>query len=101
VRHRGQGRWSLAEAGKIEDLFVRRFRRTLPVSAFGQTALRARLGLDHQAALDVALLPNSVEDTALMDYLRSEGISFLAYRSGVPGAATGAHIHIDEPSPKF
>ena len=101
VRHRGHGRWALADAGKIEEFFVRRFARPLPVSAFGQTALHDRLGLDHQAALDVALLPDSVEGTALMDYLRSEGISFLAYRSSVPGAATGAHIHIGEPSPKF
>jgi len=101
VRHRGHGRWSLADAGKIEDFFVRRFGRPLPVSAFGETALHDGLGLDHQAALDVALLPDSVDGTALMDYLRSEGISFLAYRSSVPGAATDAHIHVGEPSPKF
>ncbi len=71
------------------------------MSAFGETALHDGLGLDHQAALDVALLPDSVDGTALMDYLRSEGISFLAYRSSVPGAATDAHIHVGEPSPKF
>ena len=56
VRHRGHGRWSLADVGKIEDFFVRRFGRPLPVSAFGQTALHDRLGFDHQAALDVAAL---------------------------------------------
>jgi len=101
VRYHGHSRWSLAEAWKIQDFFARRFGQPLPVSAFGQTALHDRLGFDHQAALDVALLPDSAEGTTLMDYLRSEGISFLAYRSSVPGAATGAHIHIGEPSPKF
>jgi hypothetical protein len=101
VRHRGPTRWSLAEAPRIEEFFARRFGRPLPVSAFGQTMLHDRLGLDHHGALDVALLPDSAEGMALMDYLRSVGISFLAYRSSVPGESTGAHIHIGEPSPRF
>ena len=63
--------------------------------------LHDRLGLDHHGAIDVALWPDSAEGLALMDYLRRAGISFLAYRSSVPGEATGAHIHIGEPSPRF
>jgi len=101
VRHRGSLRWSLAEAPKVQVFFERRFGRPLPVSAFGQTPLHDRLGFDHHEALDVAVLPDSVEGAALMEYLRSAGYSFLAYRAGVPGEATGAHIHIGEASRKF
>ena len=101
VRYPGLGRWTLAEAPKIHDFFARRFGRPLPVSAVGQTPLHDRLGFDHQDALDVALLPDGVEGAALMDYLRTTGIPFLAYRSGVPGQATGAHIHIGDPSRRF
>jgi hypothetical protein len=31
--------------------------------------------------------------------LRRAGIPFIAFRSAVAGAATGAHIHIGQPSP--
>jgi hypothetical protein len=90
----GTGTWSLAEASKIERFFATRFGRPLPVSAFGQTAVHDRLGFDHRAALDVAVHPDSVEGRALITYLRSAAISFIAFRSAIPGAATGAHIHI-------
>jgi hypothetical protein len=33
-----------------------------------------------------------------MDYLRTNGIPFLSFRSAIPGVATGAHIHIGYPS---
>jgi hypothetical protein len=98
VRNRGFVRWSLTETPKIQSFFARRFGRPLPISAFGQTPLHDRLGFDHHEAVDIALLPDSVEGTALMAYLRDAGISFLAYRGGVPGEATGAHIHIGEAS---
>lgn len=101
VRHVGYAPWSLADVPKIHDFFARRFGRALPVSAFGQTRLHDRLGFDHHDALDVALGPDSVEGTALTDFLRSAGIPFLAYRASVPGEATGAHIHIGHPSRKF
>ena len=45
-------------------------------------------------ALDVAVHPDTAEGRALMAYLRAASISFIAFRSAVPGAATGAHIHI-------
>lgn len=98
VRYRGPARWSLAEAPKIQSFFARRFGRPLPVSAFGQTPLHDRLGFDHHDALDVAIVPDSPEGTALMAYLRSAGFSFIAFRGAVPGEATGAHIHIGEAS---
>ncbi len=97
-RGRGANGWSLAAAAQIQRFFIERFGRPLPVSAFGQTPLHDRLDFDHRNALDVALHPESVEGRALIDYLRGAGMPFLAFRSAVPGAATGAHIHIGAPS---
>ncbi len=99
VRYRGPDRWSLAEASKLQSFFARRFGRPLPVSAFGQTPLHDRLGFDHHEALDVAVPPDSPEGTALIQYLRDAGISFMAFRGFVRGEATGAHIHIGAASP--
>jgi hypothetical protein len=56
------------------------------------------MGLDHSDALDVGLNPTSEEGKALRDYLRAQGIPFLAYDRAVPGAATAAHIHVGFPS---
>jgi hypothetical protein len=68
------------------------------VSAVGQTPLHDRIGFDHSQALDVALHPDSSEGRTFMDFLRRSGIPFLAFRGAVPGAATGAHIHVGPPS---
>ena len=38
------------------------------------------------------------EIVALIAYLRSNGIPYIAFRSAVAGAATGAHIHVGYPS---
>jgi len=59
-----------------------------------------QLGFDHRNALDVAVHPDSPEGKALMAWLRSEGVSFLAFRGPVSGEATGAHVHVGEPSPR-
>jgi hypothetical protein len=48
--------------------------------------------------MDVAVHPDSAEGAALMSYLRSQGIPFIAFRQAVAGSATGAHIHIGYPS---
>jgi hypothetical protein len=71
------------------------------VSAFGQTPLHDRLGFDHRNAVDVAVHPDSVEGQALMAWLREHGVSFLAFRGPVAGEATGAHVHVGEPSPRL
>ena len=94
VRYAGAGAWSLADADTVQQFFVRRFGRPLPVSAWGQTVVHDRLGLDHHDAFDVALLPDSAEGRALMAFLRSEGIPFVAVRSRIRGLSTGAHIHV-------
>jgi hypothetical protein len=96
----GEGRagWSLAQAAAIQRFFQQRFGRPLPLSAFGQTPLHTRLAFDHGDAMDVALHPDSPEGRVLIAHLRATSTPFLAFRSRVPGAATGAHIHIGRPS---
>jgi hypothetical protein len=98
IRFNGPTAWSLADAGKIENFFVARFGRALPVSARGQTAAHDRMRFDHHDAMDVAVSPDSDEGRALMVYLKQGGIPFIAFRGKMAGSATGAHIHIGKPS---
>ena len=89
-----EGRWTLAEATKVEQFFVSKFKKPLPLTAFGQSDLHTRWGLDHRNGMDVGLYPDSVEGRALIEFLRAESIPFLAFRGPVPGVATGPHIHV-------
>jgi len=98
IRYNGPTAWVLADASKVESFFVGAFHRALPISALGQTAVHTQLGFDHSHAMDVAVHPDSVEGQALMNYLRNAGVPFIAFRQAVPGSATGAHIHIGQPS---
>jgi hypothetical protein len=98
VRFAGGARWSLAALPALARFFADRFGHALPISALGQTTAHDRLGFDHRHALDVAVHPDSVEGRALMDYLRGHGIPFLAFRAARAGIATGAHVHVGEPS---
>ena len=100
IRFNGALLWSLADAPKIETFFTQTFGRALPISAYGQTSTHDRLRFDHRNAMDVALHPDSAEGQSLLSYLRRAGIPFIAFRSAVAGAATGAHIHIGQPSPQ-
>lgn len=96
----GNVRWRLTDAAKIQDFFAARFKRKLPTTAFGQSALHTRWGLDHRNGMDVGLHPDSNEGRALIEFLRNESIPFLAFRGPVPGVATGPHIHIGNRSPR-
>jgi hypothetical protein len=96
----GGSAWSLGRVAAIERFFAARFHRSLPVSAYGQTSLHDRLGFDHRTAIDVAIHPDTPEGRALLSYLRAERIPFIAFRGAEPGASTGAHVHIGEPSPR-
>jgi hypothetical protein len=100
IRYGGAlGAWSLsAGAGKVQNFFLQKFGRQLPISAFGQSAIHDRWGLDHRNAMDVGLNPDGPEGQALMAFLRSNGIPFTAFRYAIPGTATGPHIHIGRPS---
>jgi hypothetical protein len=101
LRSSGAAGWTLAQAASVQRFFQSSFGRTLPVSAYGQTATHDRMRFNHRNSMDVAVHPDSAEGRALIAYLRSNGIPFIAFRSAVPGAATGAHVHIGYPSHKF
>ena len=98
IRYGGARAWSLAEAGAVEQFFMGKFGRALPVSSFGQSPVHDRWGYDHHNAMDVGLSPDSAEGRALMEYLRSSGVPFTAFRFAIPGTATGPHIHVGRPS---
>jgi hypothetical protein len=102
VRYNGSAAWSLTQdVGRLLQFFVARFGRALPISALGQTPLHDRMGFDHRNALDVAVHPDSPEGRVLMEYLRLAGIPFIAAWGAIPGSASGAHIHVGQPSPRL
>jgi hypothetical protein len=101
VRFNGPSPWSLKGVPALEQRFLAAFGRSLPISAFGQTKVHDRLGLDHRAAIDVAVHPDSEEGRWLMKELRSAGIPFIGVRDVVPGASTGAHVHVGPESPRL
>ena len=101
LRFNGAAGFNLAEVAKIERFFTGSFGRALPISALGQTTTHDRMRFDHHNAVDVALHPESAEGQSVLNYLRQAGIPFIAFRGAVPGAATGAHIHIGKPSPRL
>jgi hypothetical protein len=102
VRFNGPGAWSLLEdTPRLQQFFAARYGRALPISAFGQTSLHDRMGFDHRNAVDVAIHPDSPEGRALMDFLRGQGIPFIAAWGAIPGSTSGAHIHVGQPSPRM
>jgi hypothetical protein len=98
TRFNGTAQWTLTDAAKVSSFFSNRFGHALPISAYGQSGTHNRLGFDHRNSVDVAVHPDSAEGQALVAYLKSAGIPFMAFRRAVPGSATGAHIHIGYPS---
>lgn len=101
IRYSGDGTWALSDAWKVQRFFLDSFKKQLPVGVFGQGAIHHRWRLDHHNAMDVSLHPDGPEGQLLMNYLRANGIPFLAFRAAIPGTATGPHIHIGRPSPRF
>lgn len=102
ARFNGPGVWALAvDTPALQQFFLARFGRALPISAFGQTALHDRMGFDHRNALDLAVHPDSPEGRAVMEHLRAHGIPFIAAWGAIPGSASGAHIHVGQPSPRI
>ena len=84
--------------GDIKSFFISKFGTSLPISAFGQTALHNRLRFDHRNAIDIAVHPDSLQGKLLISQLRKFGVPFIAFRSAVRGSATGPHIHVGMPS---
>ncbi|MGI8896931.1 MAG: TolC family protein [Pyrinomonadaceae bacterium] len=101
IRYSGAGTWALSDAWKVQRFFLDSFKKQLPVGVFGQGAIHDRWRLDHRNAMDVSLHPDGPEGQLLMNYLRANGISFLAFSAAIPGTATGPHIHIGPPSHRF
>lgn len=92
------GSWSLSNLSMVQQFFSKTFGRALPTSTIGQSATHNRMGWNHRHAVDVGLHPDSVEGRALISFLQSSGIPFLAFRGAIPGISTGPHIHIGQPS---
>ncbi len=101
IRFNGGGAWVLSDAWKVQKFFQQAFQKPLPVSVFGQGAIHVRWRLDHNNSMDVSLHPDGREGQALLGFLRSNGIPFLAFRQAIPGTATGPHIHIGRPSHRY
>lgn len=85
----------------IEIAFVKQFRRALPISAEGDTALHRALGFDHRGRVDVAVSPDHPEGVWLRRYLESMRIPYYAFRTAIPGSATAPHIHIGPGSTRY
>src|SRR6185369_9172924 len=101
TRYTGAGVWNLGEAWKIQRFFSDTFNKQLPIAVFGQGAIHERWRLDHRNAMDIQLHPDGVEGRALLDFLQRNGIPYSAFRSAIPGTATGPHIHIGSPSRRY
>jgi hypothetical protein len=101
IRYTGTGGWLLSDSWKVQRFFLESFKKQLPVAVFGQGAIHDRWRLDHHNSMDVSLHPDGAEGQALMNFLRSNGIPFLAFRGAIPGTATGPHIHIGRPSHRY
>lgn len=102
ARFNGMAAWSLAvDTPRLQQFFLGRFGRALPISALGQTPLHDRMGFDHRNALDLAVHPDSPEGRTVMEYLRAQGIPFIAAWGAIPGSTSGAHIHVGQPSPRI
>jgi hypothetical protein len=101
TRYTGAGGWNLGDSWKIQRFFYSTFNRQLPIAVFGQGPIHDRWRLDHHNAMDIQLHPDGLEGRALLEFLQKNGIPYLAFRSAIPGTATGPHIHIGRPSHRY
>ena len=101
IRYAGADGWLLSDAWKVQRFYTEAFKKQLPIAVFGQGAIHDRWRLDHRNSMDISLHPDGVEGQALLNFLRANGIPFLAFRAAIPGTATGPHIHIGRPSHRY
>ena len=101
TKHYGRGDWTAKDFQGLAQAFREQFNRPLPISALGQTRTHRRLRFNHVHRMDIAVHPDDPEGQWLMDYLQQNGIPFTAFRSSVPGQATGPHIHVGLPSSRY
>ena len=100
-KYDGNGSFSALHLRAIEIGFSKKFRKPLPVSAKGDTEMHRTMGYDHRGRVDVAVTPDSDEGVWLRRQLELMRIPYIAFRTFVPGQATGAHVHIGAPSLSF
>ncbi len=101
VRFDGNGIFSPDDLKTVSAEYEKRFHEPLPISALGQTLMHQSLGFDHRNRVDVALSPDQKEGLWLRAFLERLHIPYLAFREAMPGAATGAHIHIGPASTRL
>jgi hypothetical protein len=101
VRFDGNGLFSPDDLKTVAAEYEKRFHEALPISALGQTLMHQSLGFDHRNRVDVALNPDQREGVWLRAFLERLHIPYLAFREAMPGAATGAHIHIGPASTRL
>ncbi len=87
-----------ADILEIDAMYFAEFGQGLPISAAGSTNFHVTMGFDHTGRYDVAVHPDEFEGRFLMSLLEEWNIPYIAFRSAVPGQATGPHIHIGPPS---
>ncbi len=100
-RYTGNGLFHTADFNAIRVAYEHEFSKPLPVSANGDTAVHRSLGFNHRGRVDVALDPDQPEGVWLRQYLESLHIPYYAFRTFLPGRATGPHIHIGPPSERL
>jgi HAMP domain-containing protein len=103
VRERfdGAGTFSHTQFTQVLVAFEAEFRKPLPVSAYGETALHRAMGFDHRGRVDVAVNPDQAEGVWLRHYLELARIPYYAFRAAMAGKATAAHIHIGPASTRL
>ena len=97
-RFDGEGSFTRDDFKRVLLAYEKHFSKSLPISAYGETAVHKALGFDHRDRVDVALFPDTTEGLWLRSYLETNDIPYYAFRNSVPGKATAAHIHIGPPS---
>jgi hypothetical protein len=93
-RFDGAAAFSEADLGVMERAFQEHFGKPLPVSARGDGPVHRAMGFDHRGRFDLAVSPSQPEGVWARRYLTEKHVTFFAFRSAVPGKATGAHIHV-------
>jgi hypothetical protein len=100
-RFGGDGALSADDLRLVSAAFESRFRKPLPISALGETAVHRSLGFNHANRVDVALHPDQPEGVWLREYLAARRVPFFAFRRAIPGKSTGSHIHIGPSSTRI
>ncbi len=101
MRYNGMAGWALSNISSVQAFFSSTFGKRLPISTLGQSATHNSMRWDHRNSADVGIHPDSAEGRALIEFLKSKGIPFLAFRGAIPGVSTGPHIHIGYPSSRI